>query len=106
MLEKYNKLVRDHIPDIIRASGRQCGIETVHDDEFIKALHAKLVEEAQEIAVAPIEKLADEIADLYEVIDYLISIYGINEVQIRRMQKMKHSNNGGYEKRIRLLWIK
>lgn len=29
---KYNKLVRDHIPDIIEASGKSCVIEILSDE--------------------------------------------------------------------------
>lgn len=34
MSKTYNKLVRDRIPDIIRASGRDCRIEVLSDEDY------------------------------------------------------------------------
>ena len=48
----YNKLVRDRIPEIIAAEGRQYATETMADTEYRQALLVKLVEEAQEVADA------------------------------------------------------
>ena len=45
---RYNKLVRDHIPEIITNSGRQCVCSTLSDDEYITMLDAKLNEELAE----------------------------------------------------------
>ena len=42
----YNKLVRDRIPEIIAADGRQCSTEIMSDDAHRCALLAKLIEEA------------------------------------------------------------
>lgn len=105
MCTEYNKLVRDNIPNIILDSGRQCSTEVMQLDEFIQALRSKLVEEAQEIYIAPVEKLVDELADLYEVIDCIVSVYGINKSFIFEKQEQKRAERGGYEKRIRLTWV-
>lgn len=48
----YNKLVRDKIPDIIAADGRQYATEIMSDEEYLAALKQKLVEEAQEVLEA------------------------------------------------------
>lgn len=44
-----SKLVRDKIPDIIRASGRQPSVRHLNDLEYKAALDAKLLEEAAEL---------------------------------------------------------
>ena len=43
----YNKLVRDRIPAIIAASGRQYAVARLDDAAYAAALRAKLVEEAK-----------------------------------------------------------
>ena len=42
---QYHKLVRDRIPEIIRASGKACRTEVLSDDAYLKMIDAKLDEE-------------------------------------------------------------
>ena len=100
----YNKLVRDRIPEIIAADGRQCTTEIMNESEYPQALLAKLVEEAQEVADAETDDIAKEIADVYEVIDALLIAFDLNRDAILTMQKKRYEERGGFEKRIKLLW--
>jgi predicted house-cleaning noncanonical NTP pyrophosphatase (MazG superfamily) len=100
----YNKLVRDRIPEIIAADGRQCRTEIMSDDEYRQALLVKLVEEAQEVASADRDELVKEIADLYEVIDALLIAFDLDREAVLAMQRNRHDERGGFEKRIKLLW--
>ena len=100
----YNKLVRDRIPEIIAAEGRQCSTEIMSDDEYRRALLAKLVEEAQEVAAADRHELVKEIADLYEVIDALLIAFDLDRETVLATQQKHRDERGGFEKRIKLLW--
>lgn len=100
----YNKLVRDFIPEIIAADGRQCATEIMNDEEFRQALLAKLIEEANEIANAESSDMVTEIADLYEVIDALLIAFNLDKVAVLATQKKRCEERGGFEKRIKLLW--
>jgi len=100
----YNKLVRDRIPEIIAADGRQCRTEIMSDDEYRQALLVKLVEEAQEVAAADRDELVKEIADLYEVIDALIIAFDLDREAVIATQQKRRDERGGFEKRIKLLW--
>jgi predicted house-cleaning noncanonical NTP pyrophosphatase (MazG superfamily) len=102
--KNYNKLVRDRIPEIIAADGRQCSTEIMSDDEYRQALLAKLVEEAQEVAAADRDEMVKEIADLYEVIDALLIAFGLDREAVLAIQRKRHDGRGGFEKRIKLLW--
>ena len=62
MKTTYNKLIRDRIPEIIQADGKQYSVEEVGDQEYKQALLDKLLEEAEEVHQAPSEKIALEIA--------------------------------------------
>ena len=44
----YNKLVRDRIPEIIKASGKNCSSEVLSDSDYRQMLDAKLLEEVAE----------------------------------------------------------
>ena len=102
--KNYNKLVRDRIPAIIAADGRQCGTEIMSDDEYRQALLAKLVEEVQEVAAADRDEMVKEIADLYEVIDALLVAFDMDREAVLAMQQKRRDERGGFEKRIKLLW--
>ena len=62
------KLVRDRIPELIRASGRTPVIRTLSDDGYRAALNAKLDEEVAELRAAHTRDAAlAEAADIVEV---------------------------------------
>jgi predicted house-cleaning noncanonical NTP pyrophosphatase (MazG superfamily) len=99
----YHKLVRDRIPEIIRANDSTCEIEVMDEEAYQQALRQKLVEEAQETATADEQHLITELADLYEVIDALLSCYHIAPSQVRDEQIQRRTARGGFSQRIRLL---
>ena len=98
----YNKLVRDKIPDIIIAEGKTATTTILTHDEYYKALVAKLHEEVQEFAESD---SIEEIADILEVIDAIITAKGVTKDQINTIQEQKRTERGGFEKRILLLEV-
>ncbi|MGV0025745.1 pyrophosphohydrolase domain-containing protein [Phormidesmis priestleyi] len=104
MKNVFNKLVRDRIPDIIQAAGQEYAIETMTEEEFHQALRAKLVEEAQEASTAASTELVAELADLCEVMDTLMAVYGIDHEAVLAEQKRREIERGSFSRRIRLLW--
>jgi predicted house-cleaning noncanonical NTP pyrophosphatase (MazG superfamily) len=93
---EYHKLVRDRIPEIIRQDGRECATEIMAEEEHRQALLEKLLEEAQEAAAVGLEKLVEELADLYEVIDALLAAYGIKREAVMAKQVRKRAERGGW----------
>ena len=65
MIKKYNKLVRDRIPEIIESSGRICAPEILSAEDYLQMLDAKLDEELAEYHA---HQNIEELADLMEVI--------------------------------------
>lgn len=104
MRKQYNKLVRDRIPEIIERDGR--GYETVimSEEQYREALRAKLVEEAEEAASADSQELVMELADIFEIIDAVMSAYGIEREAVLAEQEQRRVERGGFAKRIQLLW--
>ena len=74
----FNKLVRDNIPEIIRANGGKVKYRILEDDEeFKKALKVKLVEEIDEFLNAKTEEEAiEELGDIFTVILFLKAMTG------------------------------
>lgn len=99
----YGKLVRDRIPEIIRASGRECGIEEISEEEVRSALLVKLVEEAEEARAVDAD-LVTECADVLEVLEAAITVHGLTWEAVRAEQQRRRAERGGFEKRLRLLW--
>ena len=62
---RYNKLVRDRIPEIIEASGKRCEYSILSGDAYLHMLDEKLNEELAEYQDS---KSMEELADLLEVI--------------------------------------
>lgn len=102
----YNKLVRDRIPDIIRADGRDCQIEIMSKSDYQQALLAKLMEEAQEVASATDQERIKELADVLEVFDALLTAFDIQRDDVVVVQQERRKKRGSFADRIKLLWVK
>ena len=96
----YNKAIRDKIPEIIEKSGNKPNIKTLSDDEFLKELENKLVEELEEYQGS---KDVEELADILEVIYRIASLRGKSAEQLDEIRKGKSSERGAFEKNLFLL---
>lgn len=99
----YNKLVRDHIPEIIDADGKTACCRIMEEEEYRNALKNKLVEEAGEVQAAHSrEELVKELADVLEVVEALQDANGISPKEVLSVKHQKAKRNGKFEKRILL----
>lgn len=96
---KYNKLVRDRIPEIIEESGRTCTIEIMTEEEYILRLEEKLDEELAEYHQS---RNIEELADLLEVIRALAEANGCTIEGLEQIRADKALHRGGFSKRILL----
>lgn len=99
----YNKLVRDKIPEIIKADqGRAPKTRVLANEEFIIELLKKLKEEAEELVLAKDDKLElpKEIGDVYEVIDAIIEYYNLDRDKIMKLKNERQQKRGGFKKKI------
>ena len=95
----YHKLVRDRIPDIIKADGKTCVTEILPDKQYLEMLDAKLSEELAEYQES---KSLEELADLLEVIQAVVNARGWTWEQLEQVRADKATKRGGFEKRILL----
>lgn len=96
------KLVRDGIPDIIRASGREPHTRRLNHAEFRQELLAKLVEEAAEAGEADESHLVEELGDVLEVLQALATDVGIPWSAVTAAADTKRARRGGFAGRIYL----
>ncbi len=100
MIYTYNKLVRDKIVENIKNSGRNPSYRIMDNEEYLKELNKKLLEEAHEFVE---ENSIEELADVFEVIESIIKIKNINIEEVRKYQQIKKEKNGGFDKKIYLI---
>ena len=93
---EYDKLVRDRIPDIIRAAGKTPVVRTIADsDELKRRLIDKLDEEMQEYKESG---SVEEIADIMEVLQALTEkVHGLKWEDVREIQGRKWEERGGFD---------
>jgi predicted house-cleaning noncanonical NTP pyrophosphatase (MazG superfamily) len=94
---KYDKLVRDNIPEIIRRKGESVVFHVASEKEYWEKLKEKLLEEAEEFAE---EDTAEEMADVFEVITAILEHKGWGIEQIIKLQKKKRDERGAFKNRI------
>ena len=99
MVKKYNKLVRDRIPEIIESSGKTCVTEILSDEEYLRMVDAKLDEELVEYHK---DQNIEELADLMEVIQACAVARGFTLEQLEQVRAEKAAERGGFEKKILL----
>lgn len=96
-MKNYNKLVRDLIPEVIKADGKECEIEIAKDEEKTALLEAKLMEEVNEYLQ---DKNLEELADVMEVLFGLAHNLGYSEEDLINMRNEKFKARGGFKKGI------
>jgi predicted house-cleaning noncanonical NTP pyrophosphatase (MazG superfamily) len=88
------KLVRDRIPDLMRAAGADPVIRYVSADEMPQWLYAKLYEEAGELEQTP---SLEECADVLEVLRAIAAILGNSLEDVVRAADAKRAARGGFQ---------
>ncbi len=94
---KYNKLIRDKIPDIIKRSGGNPIIHIANGSEYLEKLNEKLKEEVSEFIN---ENNEEELVDILEVINVIYEFNKFNKKKLEILRKEKSDERGKFNKRI------
>lgn len=97
MVRQYNKLVRDHIPEICRQNHQIAVTEVLDADSYQAALREKLQEEVQEFLESG---KPEELADILEVADALAQLQNISFDALMEIKSEKARKNGGFQQRL------
>lgn len=96
---RYDKLVRDRIPEIIAATGERCDVRVLDEAEYAQRLDAKLAEEIEEYRR---DGGIDELVDLVEVVRAIVAARGISWEEFERQRTSKAAARGRFTKRLLL----
>lgn len=98
---RIEKLIRDRIPEIIRADGREPDVRQVSEDEVRPFVGLKIIEEAFEVFEAFNDgdpaKLALELADVLEVMERMMRVHGLNWDDVKALQRERAEARGKFE---------
>ena len=104
MEQRFNKLVRDKIPQKIDNNGEVAVTRTLNDEEYSQELNKKLLEESEEVIKAiDSSQTLEELADVLEVIESIGVLNGYTLDDIIEAAKLKKEKRGGFSKRIFLV---
>ena len=94
---KYNKLVRDKIPEKLKSKEIDFITHIASEEEYKQKLREKLQEEVDEFLEDSNE---EELADILEVIYALCNLYGIDRDKLERVRKEKAEKRGRFKDKI------
>lgn len=96
MLGIRGKLVRDKIPDIIKADGKTPIIRVLSEDEYFVELDKKLEEEVAEYKE---DNSIEEMADILEVLFAICESRGHSIDELLNVKQKKKNERGGFQNR-------
>ena len=97
---KYNKAIRDKIPEIIADSGKKYNLKQLDDEPFLAELEKKLIEEVNEYAE---NKDVEELADLLEVIYRISELKGVSSDELDKIRIDKAEKRGKFASNLFLI---
>jgi predicted house-cleaning noncanonical NTP pyrophosphatase (MazG superfamily) len=94
------KLVRDRIPEIIRASGAEPVTYRADVAEYRGRLREKLLEEVDEFLAADGADAVEELADILEVVYALAADLGTTKEDLETARATKAAERGAFADRV------
>lgn len=103
LMGMYNKLVRDKIPNIIKANGEDAIVEVLDDEQYKKELDKKILEEVNEYLDSDeIEELADVLEVMYAILDYKKTTMK----ELECIREIKREKRGAFKEKLYLIGAK
>lgn len=99
-MTKYDKAIRDKIPEIIQKDGYSCNVKTLSDEKFLVELEKKLSEEIIEFQN---DKNPEELTDILEVIYRIAKLRGISKEELEKIRLDKVEKRGAFEENLFLI---
>jgi predicted house-cleaning noncanonical NTP pyrophosphatase (MazG superfamily) len=99
---KYNKLIRDRIPEIIESSGKTAIVEKVQGEDLLDLLNKKLFEELKEYEES---NEVEELADLVEVVQAILDYKGVTIEDFNKIREKKNESRGAFKEGLLLIEV-
>ncbi|MCA9365628.1 nucleoside triphosphate pyrophosphohydrolase [Candidatus Kaiserbacteria bacterium] len=102
----YNKLIRDNVPDKIKAKGENFEVRPITDaQEFQQELFKKVREEAHAVSMArSAEDFLNEYCDLMMVLETIIDQLEIPHEKVKEARAENRLKKGKYDHKHFLVW--
>lgn len=97
---RTGKLVRDRVPEILRATGDAPRTAVLSDEEYDLALQSKLHEEVAKMEAASDDRRMEELADVLEVLYAIAEYHGLDWDTVEHVGLTKRHERGGFEGRV------
>lgn len=99
MVKRYEKLVRDRIPEIISANGQRCMTRILTKEEYVERLDEKLAEELSEYQESG---EVEELVDVIEIVRAIVGHRGMSWKDFELLRARKREERGGFGDRLLL----
>lgn len=102
----YNKLIRDNIPDIIKAKHEACEVRPITDmQEFQQELFKKIKEEATSLSMSRTkDEFLEEYTDLMIVLETIMEQLEISSGEVQKVREENLLRKGHYKHQHFLSW--
>jgi len=101
---RYGKLVRDKIPELIRKNEKTANIRHMDEHEFRRELLYLLIDSAEQLlrtGYSPVDKeFIESLADVQEVFDEILKTFNINKDTLAKVRTITAKAYGTFEQRI------
>ncbi len=94
---KYDKLVRDRIPEIIGQRGEKFIIHIATEQEYWQKLKEKLQEEVDEFKQ---DESIEEVADIMEILEAICEFKHWDKTELQMLKHQKAETRGAFKERI------
>ena len=102
----YDKLIRDHIPQIIEEQGKYAVTRRLNDREYLLYLNKKLKEEVDEYfdadARGEVHESILELTDILEVVRAISLAKNVPAEKLEEIREEKAKKRGTFDKRLLL----
>lgn len=101
----FQTLVRDKVPEMIRASGGVPQWRVLEDEEYLAELKKKMIDIAWDVFHSDTEKMQDALAELLEVTTWTMKTAGFEPKDVFRLAEEKREARGGFGERMYLVSV-
>jgi predicted house-cleaning noncanonical NTP pyrophosphatase (MazG superfamily) len=102
---RYHTLVRDKIPDIIRAGGGVPQLRVLDDDEYLAELKKKIIQSAWDVFYSEPQNLKEHFAELLEISTWMMKGVDVDPQDVFAVVEQRREARGGFAEKYYLVSV-